>query len=66
MRAPFGTQRKLQKMLDEKRLADSATQLLSALEKAREDINWMLNERQFLNGNQFDYIDEAIKQAKGQ
>lgn len=28
------------------------------LRKAREDINWMLNSRQFLNPEVFDYLDE--------
>jgi len=29
-----------------------------ALEKAREDINWMLNNRKFLNPECFDYLDD--------
>lgn len=34
--------------------------LEEALRKAQEDINWMLNSRQFLNGFVFDYIDKAL------
>jgi len=34
--------------------------LVAALKKAREDINWMLNSQQFLNGHVFDYIDAAL------
>ncbi len=40
-------------------------ELLAALTKAREDINWMLNNEQFLNGFVFDYIDAAIDSVKG-
>ncbi len=35
-------------------------QLLDALKKAQEDINWMLNNRQFLNAESFNYIDEVL------
>lgn len=34
--------------------------LREALERARQDINWMLNNRQFLNGHCFDYIASAL------
>ncbi len=37
----------------------------AALERAREDINWMLNNRKFLNPEVFDYIDEALLGAEG-
>ena len=39
--------------------------LLAALEKAQEDINFMLNSRTFLNGRVFRYIDEAIQNVEG-
>ncbi len=38
--------------------------LQEALEKARQDINWMLNNRQFLNAEQFDYIETTLKKSK--
>lgn len=34
------------------------------LVKAREDINWMLNSREFLNAFVFDYIDDVLEQVK--
>ena len=37
-----------------------ARELRDTLQRAREDINWMLNNRQFLNGPVFDYLDAAI------
>lgn len=37
-----------------------------ALERAQQDINWMLNSRQFLDGNVFDYIDEALAAPAGE
>lgn len=40
--------------------------LLEALEKAKEDINWMLNSRLFLNADVFNYIDVAIAAARGE
>lgn len=46
-------------------LCETTSALLAALEKAREDINWMLNSGQSLNGHVFDYIDGAISKAKG-
>ena len=42
-----------------------AERLAEALRKAREDINWMLNSRQFLNSFVFDYIDAALDQEGG-
>ena len=38
----------------------AAPELLAALTKARGDINWMLNNRQFLTPFVFDYIDQAL------
>ena len=49
----------------QKRISEAAPALLEALEKAREDINWMLSSRQFLNADQFNYIDAAIAAARG-
>lgn len=46
-------------------LIASAPDLLEALQKAQQDINWMLNNKQFLNGEVFDYIDAAIAKATG-
>lgn len=43
-----------------KRRYEAHDALVKALEKAQEDINWMLNNRQFLNGHVFDYIDTAL------
>lgn len=40
-------------------------ELISALKRAREDINWMLNSEKFLNSFVFDYIDAAIASVKG-
>jgi len=38
--------------------------LTDALKHAQSDINWMINERTFLNQFVFDYIDEVLKEAK--
>lgn len=38
----------------------AAPELYKALNKAREDINWMLNEQKFLNPNVFNYLDRAL------
>lgn len=43
-------------------LIKSAPNMYEALSKAREDINWMLKNRQFLNPGVFDYLDEAIEE----
>lgn len=40
--------------------------LMEALIEARKDINWMLNERRFLNGFVFNYIDKALSGIKEQ
>lgn len=36
--------------------------LVGALERVRQDINWMLNSRQFLNPEVFDYLDAALQE----
>jgi hypothetical protein len=41
-------------------------QLVEALEEARHDVNWMLNNKQFLNPFVFDYIDAALAAVRGQ
>jgi len=51
----------LQKMV-EKLDADNKM-LIEALKEAECDINWMLNEKKFLSGFCFNYIDEAIAKA---
>ena len=38
-------------------------QLLDALRICREDINWMLNNREFLTGAKYDHIDRVIGEA---
>lgn len=38
--------------------------LVAALERAQQDVNWMLNERKFLNAGVFDYIDAALALAR--
>ena len=48
------------------RLFAKAPQLFEAFDGARQDINWMLNNRHFLNGEQFDYIDAALSAALGE
>jgi hypothetical protein len=35
-----------------------------ALERAQQDINWMLNSRQFLSGHVFDYIERALAEKE--
>jgi hypothetical protein len=51
---------------EESSAAAKNSELLEALEKAREDINWMLNSGNSLNGFVFDYIDAAIAKARGE
>jgi len=46
-------------------LIAAAPRLHKALERVREDINWMLNNQKFLNPEVFDYIDEALAKAEG-
>lgn len=48
------------------RLIAAAPVLLAALQKVREDINWMINNEALLNDYVFDYIDNAIEQATGE
>ena len=43
----------------------AAPQMYKALIKAREDINWMLNNEKFLNPDVFDYIDKALAEGRG-
>jgi hypothetical protein len=38
--------------------------LIEALNKANEDINWMINNQQFLNPGVTTYIDEALALVK--
>ncbi len=45
-------------------LIATAPELLEALEKAEQDINWMLNNQKFLNPEVFDYIEETLKKAQ--
>lgn len=47
-------------------LMAASPELLEALVKAQEDINWMLNTGQTLNGHCFDYIDATIAKATGE
>lgn len=47
------------------KLEHQRDELLAALAKAREDINWMINSEQQLNSFVFDYIDAAIANVKG-
>ena len=44
--------------------ADIVDELRAALEKAREDINWMLNNAKPLNSFVFDYIDAALAKSE--
>ena len=44
-------------------LKEQRDELLEALNKAQQDINWMLNEQKFLNAFVFDYIETAIAKA---
>ena len=46
-------------------LHNSAEDMYEALQKAQEDINWMLNNRQFLNPDVFGYLDSVLAKAKG-
>lgn len=48
------------------RLHNLNEELFDTLVKAREDINYMLNIRSFLNGFVFDYIDDVISKATGE
>lgn len=48
------------------RLHNLNEELFDTLVKAREDINYMLNSRSFLNGFVFDYVDDVITKARGE
>lgn len=54
--------RAVQKDLNE--LRKDRDQLYEALIKAQEDINWMINNNQFLNPQQFEYIDKVLAKAE--
>lgn len=45
-------------------LLSEIQRLREALGKAQQDINWMLNNRQFLNGYVFDYIEQVLSDSK--
>lgn len=47
-----------------KRLKEVNKKLVEVLEKSQQDINWMLNSREFLNQFVFDYLENAIKTYK--
>lgn len=49
-----------------RRLHNLNEELFDTLVKAREDINYMLNSRSFLNGFVFDYVDDVITKARGE
>lgn len=46
------------------RAVNSHDAIVAALERAQQDINWMLNNRQFLNPDTFDYLAAAIAKAQ--
>ncbi len=48
----------------EKNVSAYSRVLLNALERAQEDINWMINNQKFLNPDVFDYIDDTVKSAR--
>lgn len=45
------------------RLFVAAPELYAALERAQQDINWMLNNGKLLDGGVFDYIETALASA---
>ena len=51
-------------MSEAQRRAECFPYMLAALKKVREDVNWMLNNRQCLNPSMFDYLDAALAQAE--
>lgn len=61
----YGAARRQAKAIEQERIRNAAPALLEAPETARDDINWMLNSRQFLNADVFNYIDAAIAAARG-
>lgn len=54
-----------QELFANARLIAAAPEMLEALVGLREDINWMLNNRQFLSPCAFEYLDAAIAKAEG-
>jgi hypothetical protein len=46
------------------RLIKAAPELLEALKRVRQDINWMLNNGKLLNEFVFEYIDETLEKAE--
>lgn len=44
---------------------EAAPDMYEALKKAGEDINWMLNNKKFLNPWVFEYIDKALAKYEG-
>lgn len=54
------------RLLADARLMAAAPEMLAALERVREDINWMLNSGKLLQPSVFDYIDAALAKAKGE
>lgn len=48
------------------RIFAAAPDLLEALEKCRDDINWMINSGKMLNPHDFYYVDDAIAKANGE
>lgn len=46
------------------RLKELNKDLTEAMEKAQHDINWMLNNRQFLNQDCFNYLEAILAKAK--
>ncbi len=52
------------KLKEAQRRAECFPYMLAALKKVREDVNWMLNNRQCLNANMFDYLDAALAKAE--
>ena len=50
---------------DDAHLIAAVPKLYEALEKAQQDINWMLNNNSFLNPECFEYIEKALSKAEG-
>ena len=46
------------------KLRQDKADMLATLEKVQQDINWMLNNQQFLNPHVFEYLDVAIDKAQ--
>lgn len=54
------------RLLADARLMAAAPEMLAALERVREDINWMLNSGKLLTPAVFDYVHAALAKAKGE